>query len=417
MFAGRIRHYGQLSQGFSNRKAGLLVESIDSLESVKANSAEWNLQGRFSKIVAEGGHAELRIRHYSAISTQVTVLLQQAGYVGIVAAGAWMVIENQMTMGALIACSIISGRALAPVAQLPSIIVQLGNARAAGDGLDQLLRLPSELDDQDTMLTPEKLDASLTLERVRFRYGLAGPTGQAAIEVNGLQIHPGERVGIIGTVGSGKSTLLKLAAGLYRPAEGRVLLGGVEMGLIDPKLVRAQIAYLPQEIRLLSGSLRENLIIGLPDPGDEAILNAARRTGLIELITRHSRGLALPITEGGRGISGGQRQLIGLTRVILAHPSIYILDEPTSSMDAGTEMRIVHLLNELAAGGATLIIATHKSALLPILEHVLVVQNGQVTIDGPRDRVLAHLAGQPPQSHQGGAAVPTRRSEETPHGG
>lgn len=391
MFRQRINKYTLESQGQHNQKAGLLVESIDSIECLKANSAEWNMQGRWNRLVGEAGLCDLRIRNYSAISQHVTALFQQIGYVLLIATGAYLVTQNTMTMGALIACAIISNRALMPVAQLPAIIVQLGNAKAAATSLDALIDLPNEMDERAHTLTPERLEGSLYMERTRFNYGRSN---QPALEVGRLEIRPGERVGLIGAVGSGKSTLLKMASGLYRPNEGRILLGGVEMALISPQVLRRHIAYLPQEIRLISGTLRDNILMGLPDPGDDALLHAAHRTGLIDLITRHPRGMALPITEGGRGISGGQRQLIGLTRAILASPSLYIMDEPTSSMDSTSEIRIVKLLHELTTNGATLMVATHKTALLPILDHLLVLQNGMVAIDGPRDLVLARLAGQ-----------------------
>ncbi|MBF0462735.1 MAG: ATP-binding cassette domain-containing protein, partial [Magnetococcales bacterium] len=260
MFRSRINRLTLAGQVQNNQRAGLLVESIDSIESLKANSAEWNMQGRWNRLVGESSLNDLRIRHYTALSVHVTGLLQQFGYVALIAVGAYLVTENQMSMGALIACSIISSRALAPVAQLPSIIVHLGNAKAAADGLDRLIALPNELDEQAHALTPERLVGSLFMERARFTYGR---TNQAAIEVGRLEIKPGERVGIIGAVGSGKSTLLKMASGLYRANAGRILLGGLEMALISPQVLRAHIAYLPQEIHLISGSLRDNLLMGL----------------------------------------------------------------------------------------------------------------------------------------------------------
>ena len=158
-------------------------------------------------------------------------------------------------------------------------------------------------------------------------------------------------------------------------------------------------------MRLFSGTLRENLLLGLADPGDEAILEAARRTGLIELISGQSKGLALEITEGGRGVSGGQKQLIGLTRLLLANPQVWLLDEPTGSMDATTEARMVALLGEAAARGATLLVATHKTALLPLLDRLILLQGGRIVLDGPRDQVLAKLAGKPQAAVQEGVAA------------
>lgn len=390
MFQRQIARNSKENQGQSNRKAGLLVESIDGAESLKANSAEWKLQARWNRLVSEAGESDYSIKQYSSLSQHLTVALQQAGYVALVAFGAYLVTENNLTMGGLIACTIINGRALSPIAQLPGLMVQWAHAGAAIDGLDKLISLPNELDDEVTALAPESLAGSIRFEKARFSYGRAA---EMAIEIAGLEIRAGEKVGIIGAIGSGKSTLLKLASGLYRPGEGKVFLGGIDMAMISPNFLRETITYLPQEIRLVSGTLRDNLLQGLPDPGDEALLQAARQSGLITLISNHPKGLALPITEGGRGISGGQRQLVGLTRMLLAKPNVLLLDEPTGSMDAVAEAKVVAMLHAKAAAGATLLVATHKSALLPIVDRLMVMQGGRVAIDGPRDLVMTKLSG------------------------
>ena len=391
LFQNKVLHYTRENQGQSNRKGGLLIESIDGAESLKANGAEWKVQQRWNRLVSEAGISDEKIKHFSNLSQHITGSLQQLGYIALIGFGAYLVTENLLTMGALIACSIISNRALSPIAQLPSILVQITQAKIAAEGLDKLIALPNEIDDQSHAIIPGKIDAGIRLEQIRFGYD---NSDRAALEIGRLEIKPGESVGILGSIGSGKSTLLKLASGLYRPKEGRVFLGDLDMALLAPQVLRELIAYLPQDMRLISGTLRDNLLQGLPDPGDEVILATARKTGLIDLISYHPRGLALPITEGGRGISGGQRQLIGLTRMVLAKPAILILDEPTASMDSATEAKVVALLGELAANGVTLIIATHKTALLPVISRLLVIQGGKFTIDGPTELVLKKMAGQ-----------------------
>ncbi len=397
MFQGAIQRQTRLNLTGSNRKAGLLVEAIDGAESLKANGAEWKLQRRWNELVAEVAESEQAIRGYSALSQHVTAGLQQLGYVALVALGAWFVTENKLSMGGLLACSIVSGRAMMPIIQLPAVMVQWAHARAAIEGLDRIIALPSESEEEAHSLTPEFLDGSFRFERARFAYGMAD---HLALEIEHLAIQPGERIGILGAIGSGKSTLLKLASGLFRPGEGKVFLGGMDMALLSGPITRETIGYLPQEIRLFSGTLRENLLMGLADPGDEAILAAARRTGLMELITSQPRGLALEITEGGRGVSGGQKQLIALTRLLLAKPRVWLLDEPTGSMDALSEARITALLTEIAAEGITLLVSTHKTALLPLLSRLVVLQGGRLLMDGPRDMVLAKLSGRP-QAQQG----------------
>ena len=382
-----------LSQG--NNKTGLLVESIDGAESLKANAAEWKFQARWNRLIDEIGESDYTIRHYSSLSQHITVALQQVGYIVMIAVGAYLVTENMLTMGGLIACSIISGRAMSPIAQLPSILVQLAHARAALEALDKVIALPNEIDEAAHTLVPQDLQFGYRFERTRFVYRAAK---HIALEVPQLVAHPGSRIGLLGPIGSGKSTLLKLFAGLYRPTEGKAFLGDVDISLISPAFLRESIGYLPQDVQLFSGTLRDNLLLGLPDPGDGPILDMARKTGLISLITGQDRGLALRLSEGGKGVSGGQRQLIGLTRLLLANPKIWLLDEPTASLDAENEAKVVAVLQEIAASGATMIISTHKTALLPLLPRLLVIREGHVVMDGTRSDVLAKLTARPQEA-------------------
>lgn len=372
-------------------RSGLLVESIDGVESLKANGAEWQFQARWSQLVVAISESGYQVKHISSFAQHVAQTLQQLSYVSMVAAGAVLVTQNLLTMGGLIACTIISGRALAPVMQMPGIMVKWAQARIAIEGLNKIIDLPSELDEQGDALVPTNVNGDFRFEDVRFSYNLMAE--QSILDIPKLSIPQGECVGILGGIGSGKSTLLKLASGLYRPREGRVFLGGIDMAHLAPAVLREMIGYLPQDIRLFSGTLRENLLQGLPDPGDEALLDVCRQTGLSTMIGNQPKGFALPITEGGRGVSGGQRQLIGLTRLLLAKPKIWILDEPTASMDGETEGRIVRLLAEIIAKRqTTVLVATHKNALLPVCDRLLITLAGRVAIEGPRQAVLAKLA-------------------------
>lgn len=403
MFQKAIQNHTRRNLSASNRKAGLLVEAVDGIESLKSSSAEWVVQARWGKLVAETSHAEQHIRDYAALSQNLTAAFQQVTNVALIGVGAWFVTENQMTMGALLACTIVSNRALAPIIQLPAVMVQWAHARASIDGLEQVISLPNEADVVRHMLSPRALETGLRFERVRFNYGGAQ---RAALEVERLDFRPGERVGLVGAIGSGKSTLLKLMSGLYQPSDGKVFLGDIDLALLAPPVVRELVGYLPQETRLFSGTLRDNLLFGLADPGEEAILVAARRTGLIDLILGQPRGLALDITEGGRGVSGGQKQLIAITRMLLAKPKMWLLDEPTGAMDAKSEARIVGLLAELSSSGITLIATTHKNALLPLLDRLVVLQGGRIVLDGPRDPVLAKLSGKPQPVAPAATAAP-----------
>ncbi|MDO9226589.1 MAG: ATP-binding cassette domain-containing protein [Pseudomonadota bacterium] len=390
IFQHLIQKHTRDNLAANNRKAGLLVEAVDGAESLKANSAEWKMQGRWNALVLEASASDQEIRTYSALAQNLTVALQQFSYIGLIATGAWLVTENLLTMGGLLACSIISNRALMPIVQLPGVMVQWAHARAAIEGLDKIIALPSEVDGAEHALVPQSLDGAIKFERVRFTYGMAK---RLALEVERLEIKPGERIGMIGPIGSGKSTLLKLASGLYRPNEGKLFLSGMDMAMLTPAALREAVGYLPQEARLFSGSLRDNLLLGLPDPGDEAILEAARKSGLIDLIAGQPKGLGLEITEGGRGVSGGQKQLIALTRLLLAKPLVWLLDEPTGAMDADSEARVVALLKSVLGSQESAIVATHKTALLPLFTRLLMVQNGRIVMDGPRDEVMAKLSG------------------------
>lgn len=373
----------------SNQKNGLLIEAIDGIESIKAAGGEWKLADRWRRLTATISESELKVRAMSSLSTNLTMTIQQASYVGIIAVGAFEISSGNLTMGGLIACSIISGRALAPLAQMPNLIVQWKHAQIALKSLDGIMAMPNEREEGTHLVVPETCSGHLRLDRASFQYRKDTVT----IDVPSLSIAPGERVAIIGPVGSGKSTLVKMIAGLYKPSAGALFLDGVDVSQLAPEFVREHIGYLPQDVRLFNGTLRENLTLGLPSPSDTQILRAASLTGLAQAIQDHPRGLELPIAEGGRGLSGGQRQLVGLTRLLLAQPKIVLLDEPTASMDGQLETLVMnHLFNEIAKD-SVLIVVTHKLALLPLVSRIIVINRGKITIDGPRDEVVAKMRG------------------------
>ncbi len=370
----------------SNIKNGLLVEAIDGIESVKAAGGEWKMLHRWRELTRLGAERDLVLRDLSALSGSMTQTLQQISYVALIAAGAYAIGTGELTVGGLIACSIISGRALAPIAQISSFMLQWQQAQIALKALDGIMALPRDEEPAQRYLVPEACEGRLRLEDVQFHH-----QEKLALSVSRLQIEPGERVVVLGAVGSGKSTLLKLLSGLYRPGQGRVLLDGVDMVHLAHDYVRQHIGYLPQDVRLFHGTLRDNLTLGLPAPSDAQILACARVTGLDRVIQAHPRGLGLEITEGGRGLSGGQRQLVGITRLLLARPRVLLLDEPSASMDTQLEQRFGQLVLDQAAAGMTLVVASHKPAVLAICTRVLVVDRGRIVADGPRDEILARM--------------------------
>ena len=373
----------------SNQKNGLLIEAVDGIESIKAAGGEWKMADRWRRLTVLTSDSELKVRSMSILSTNVSMTVQQLTYVGMVAVGAYQISSGNLTMGGLIACSIIAGRALGPLAQMPSLVVQWKHAQIALQALDGIMAMPSDREENTRLVVPELCNGKLRLEKATFQYRKDSVT----ISVPELNINPGERVAIIGPVGSGKSTLIKMLSGLYKPTTGSLYLDGLDVSQIAPDFVREHIGYLPQDVRLFNGTLRDNLTLGLPSPSDAQILRAASLTGLAQAIKNHPRGLELPIAEGGRGLSGGQRQLVGLTRLLLAQPTIMLLDEPTASLDGQLETLVMnHLFKEIAPE-SVLVVVTHKVALLPHVSRIIVVNQGEISVDGPREEVLANMRG------------------------
>ena len=398
-FRGPIeRHTGEHMKE-SNEKNGLLIEAIDGIESIKAANAEWKMLERWRSMTATMADSELKMRMFSSLSSNLTQTIQQLSYASMIAAGAYAINSGQLTMGGLIACSIISGRALTPVAQLPGLIVQWQHAKMALQSLNGIMAMPGEREKSERLVVPELCHGELKMSQAHFSYAKDLP----GLEVPAMRVVPGERIAILGAVGSGKTTLVKLLSGLYKPTSGHVYLDGVDMIHLAPEFVREHVGYLPQDVRLFNGTLRHNLTLGLPTPSDSQIFKAAAMTGLDQVIQNHPRGLELEIAEGGRGLSGGQRQLVGLTRMLLASPKVLLLDEPTASMDAKLENRVMQHLFEHMPQDATMVVVTHKPSVLSYVQRILVVDKGRVVLDGPRDEVLARLRGSS-VSQQGPAA-------------
>ncbi|MEZ5744261.1 MAG: ATP-binding cassette domain-containing protein [Sphingomonadaceae bacterium] len=397
IFARLIRRNTETAQVNSNRKNGLLVEALDASETVKANRGEWFLLSRWNKLLDDVHEADLPVRKLQAKASSIFGTLQQTAYIGLIAWGAVRVYNNDMTVGALIACSILAGRVNGPlISQLPNLLVQWSYARSSLKMLDGILALPQDRPADVDQLRPTRLAPQLSLKDVVFAYG----EGAAGITVPKLEIEAGDRVGIVGGIGSGKSTLLKLLAGLYRPIEGKILIDKLDMAQVSEDILRGHIGYLPQDYRLVNGTLRENLLLGLPDPGDDAIMQMAQKTGLAAMITGHPRGLDLEISEGGRGLSGGQRVLTGLTRILLAKPKLLLLDEPTSNLDVDTEALVLRTINESLTPDTTLIFVTHKLQLLNMVKRMMVIAHGQVAVDGPVAEVMKRLKGGASASQQ-----------------
>lgn len=357
----------------SNKKNGLLIEAIDGIESIKATGGEWKMLDKHQNLTNSIAKNELALKFTSTRAGNMAQSIQQFNYVGIIAVGALLIGSGDITMGALIACSIISGRVFNPIAQLPNMIVQWKNAKIALKSLDDIMAMPSDRSHDQRLVIPEICKGKFEMQSVTFGYH----EDRSSIEVEKLVVNAGERIAVVGTVGSGKSTLIKLLSGLYKPQKGTVFLDDVDIQQLAPEFVREHIGYLPQDVRLFNGTLRENLTIGMPTPSDSKILEAAALTGLDLPIKEHPKGLELEITEGGRGLSGGQRQLVGLTRLLIAKPKIILLDEPTASMDMQLETKVMRHLFQQIPKDHVVIVVTHKFSLLPNVDRVIVVDKGK----------------------------------------
>lgn len=383
----RMARLAKESIAGSNFKTGLLVEAVEGVETIKAGSGGWRFLSKWLDVNAATLVNDLRMRHASETLTFSSGTLYQVAYSGTVAVGALMVIQGEMTMGALIACSILSSRVLQPIMQIPNLLLQHANAQAAMEGMEKVYQLETDHHGVPRPLVPSRLAGTYTVNGVEFAY----PGGGPAIKIQNLHINAGERVGILGPIGSGKSTLLRLLSGLYWTQTGQVSLDNMDLKQIDRSVLAQHLGYLQQEHRLFHGSLRENLLIGLPDPGDDVMQKVLERSGLIQLVKAHPRGLELPIMEGGKGLSGGQKQLVAFTRLLLCQPDVWLLDEPTASMDGAQETQCLNVLSEYTAG-KTLVVVTHKPSVLPLVDRLIVIAGGQVVMDGPKQAVLDRLA-------------------------
>lgn len=409
----QIFQHSQSSVASSNQKWGLLVQTVEGIETIKASGAQWQHQNRWNRLAQQALSDDLKIRRLSEVSGFLTAMLSQVSYVTLIATGAWHAIsDGTITSGTLVACSILSGRVLQPVAAIPGLVSQWAYARVSLQNLDALLALRSDNDSVERPLAPERFEGRFSLDRVSFAY--AGQVNPLRIER--LEIAPGERVGVIGSIGSGKSTLLKILTGLYPAQSGQVLVDGLDVNHVSRQHLAEHCGYLPQDPRLFSGTLRDNLVHGLVGRDQDEIVEAARATGLLAHIASDPRGFDLPISEGGAGLSRGQRQLVAITRLVLQRPSIWLLDEPTSGMDDQTEIQAIRAIAGSIGANDTLVVVTHRPRLTELVARLVVLGAKGLMLDGPKAQVLARMAAQttPRPANQSAAPAPARTEPGAP---
>lgn len=383
----------------SNERQGLLVDTIRGAESIRANNASWRFAQEWQSVTASIDGYSIQQRAISSFSSVSTSSLSTLAYVAAVVVGVWQIEAGLLTMGGLIACSILGGRVIAPIAQSVQYLAQWQNVRQALQMVHQVLSLERDRRPGQQLLLPDELPEEVALDRVRFAYP-ESPVCQ--VNIDALQFKAGERVLLVGPVGCGKSTLLKMLAGLYRPSEGRVRLGDADLWEIDPQLVASQVGYLPQAVQLFKGSLRSNLAL-TGATSDSRLLQITRELGIDAIAASSPQGMDLAISEGGEGLSGGQRQLVALARVLINQPRVWLLDEPTAALDSESEQRVWAALQKAVRPDDILIVATHRPmAAARLATRVIVMQQGQVAKDGSPDRVLTQMLARPAAASQMG---------------
>ncbi len=373
-------------RGGAQRNA-TLIESLVGLETIKSLGAEGIMQRKWESSVSFLARTSASLRLLSMSTINSAVWVQQLISVGTIIIGVYLIAEGRLTMGGLIACSMLSSRAMAPIGQVAGLLMQYHSASIALTSLNSIMDKPVERPDDANFVTRHTFSGEIQLKDVSFSY-----PGQELNVLHSVSLHirEGEHVAILGRVGSGKTTLQRLLIGLYQPTAGSVLVDGIDLRQVDPAEMRRQIGYVSQDITLFYGTLRENLTMAHPTADDAAVLKAAEFGGLLEFVNSHPQGFDMMIGERGESLSGGQRQGVAIGRALIGEPPILLLDEPTGSMDHSSEGTIKNRLKK-ASAGKTMIVITHRTSLLELVDRIIVLDAGKIVADGPKDQVIKAL--------------------------
>jgi len=380
------------SHGSSAQKHAILVEAINGFESIRGLSATGAFQRRMEDCLAKTARSEVESRRYSAFATNFTVFITQLVSVFIVVISVYRIQAGEMSMGALIGCTILSGRAMAPIGQVAALLSRLQQSLVSLKGLNDMVKLPQERDPDRQYVRKSVFIPSLEFKEVDFAYG----GGQNyALSKASFSIKAGEKVAILGRVGSGKSTLLRLALGFYQPTNGMVLADSTDIRSLDPAELRRRIGYIGQDNLLFHGTLKSNILMAAPWADEEAMLEAAQLAGVERFASKHPLGYDLQVGERGENLSGGQRQAVNIARALLNQPELLVMDEPTSAMDANAEREFITNIDKYSklGGGRTVILSTHKPSMLKLADRILVMDQGKIAADGPKADVMRQLSG------------------------
>ena len=384
---GRMHELAETTYRAGAQRNATLIEGLVGFETIKALAAEAPIQRKWEKSAALLARVGAQLRLLSSTASNTSGFVQQLINLAIVIIGVYLISERALTMGGLIACTMLASRAMAPVGQVAGLLVQYHTASTALTSLNEMMARDIERPENTHFISRGALKGAIDFRDVSFSY-----PGQSEPSLRNLSfsIKPGEKVAILGRIGSGKTTLEKLILGLYLPTQGAVLVDGIDLRQLDPAELRRQIGYVQQDVMLFYGSLRDNIILGAPLADDAAIVKAAEIGGILSLVNQHPKGFDMLVGERGESLSGGQRQGVAIARAVINDPPILLLDEPTSSMDFSSEDDIKRRLGEYAQG-KTVILISHRTSLLDLADRIIVMDGGRIMADGPKEQVVTAL--------------------------
>lgn len=386
---GELRKAIKASMMESALKNALLFETIAGLETIKVQAAEGNTQRKWEELTDKASRTAVKTRHVSSLAVHLATLFQQLAGVLVVVMGVFMIADAKMTMGGLIACVILTGRAMQPMAQLAGLLTRYHQSREALIQLDQLMKKPVERPSGKHFISMPAMKGQIEFRDVLFHY--PGQSVPALNHIN-FMIDAGEHIGVIGAVGSGKTTIERLLINLYQPDSGSIQIDGTDVRQIDPGDLRRSVGAVQQSPHLFYGSVRENITMGHEMVSDRAVLRAAELAGVMEFLRDSQAGLDTQVGERGEALSGGQRQSVAIARALLYDPPILILDEPTASMDPASENRLRKRLEQVCKGRTTILI-THKGSMLTLVDKLILIDRGRIVAYGPKNEVIQRLQG------------------------